>query len=265
MRRTAILAGAVAMLVVRLAGVALAKTISCPNRDNGLCVGTNGDDALTGTNRADTIKARGGVDTVSARGGSDRVSGGEGVDHLQGGAGKDTLDGGANSEFELENADGGAGNDTLVESAGPDRHIFGANWGRDRITGDGDPPGGSNDNDEVCFDCNPSPATAGLAIDLAAGTAYESAAGPTGPNAVTWSPGVIEHAVGGTGPDAISGGDGFNVVNGSSGADSLNVAGDGGQDFVNCGGDSAKDTVTMDASDTLIGTSCQGDTIVTIP
>lgn len=159
---------------------------------------------------------------------------------------------------------GGAGDDQLVESAGPDRHVFGAAWGRDRITGDGDPQPGIN-NDDVCFNCGPSPVTAGLVIDLAAGTAYENAAGPAGPNAVTWTPGIIEFAVGGTGADAIAGSGRDNVVNGSGGADSIYVAGDGGGDFVNCGSDSVTDTVTKDAGDTLQGTSCNGDTIVTAP
>ncbi len=69
MRRTAILVGAMAMLIVLVGGVALARSISCPNRDNRLCVGTNQADTMTGANRMDTIKARGGNDTVYGRGG----------------------------------------------------------------------------------------------------------------------------------------------------------------------------------------------------
>lgn len=263
MRRTAILAGAMAMLIFLVGGVALAKNISCPNRDNGLCLGTNGDDTLTGTNRADTIKARGGFDTVNARGGKDRVSGGDRGDLLEGGTGNDTLNGGANLDNELEGLIGGPGNDTLVESAGPDRHVFGAGWGRDQITGGaGTQP---SFNDDVCFNCGPSPVTTGLTIDLAAGQAFETTAGSAGPNTVTWTPGVIEHAFGGVGADAITGSTLDNVVYGFAGADSINVAGDGGGDSVNCGSDSAPDTVTRDAGDTLQGTSCDGDMIVTAP
>jgi Ca2+-binding RTX toxin-like protein len=264
MRRMAILLGVVATMVVLIGGVALAKSISCPNRDNGRCVGTAKSETLTGTNRADTMKARGGADTVNARGGADRASGGGGGDILDGGAGNDNLNGGANLDTELEALVGGVGDDTLVESAGPDRHVFGAGWGEDRITGDGDPTPGIN-NDDVCFNCGPSPASAGLTIDLAAGRAFETAVGPTGPNSVTWAPEVIEFAVGGTGPDAITGSDRSNVVNGATGADSINVAGDGGGDFINCGGDLATDMVTRDAGDTIQGNSCDGDTIVTVP
>ena len=263
MRQTAVLAGAVAMMVVLVAGVALAKSISCPNRDNGLCVGTNGDDTLTGTNKADTIKARGGVDTVNARGGKDRVFGGDRGDYLDGGTGNDTLNGGANLDSELEGLNGGAGADTLVESAGPDRYIFSADWGKDQITGS--PGTQPSFNDDVCFSCGFSAPTANLTIDLAAGRAFETAAGPTGPNAATWTPELIEHAVGGAGADAITGNTLNNVLNGSSGADSLNVAGDGGGDLVNCGSDSATDTVTKDAGDAILGDTCNGDSIVTAP
>jgi len=266
MRRTAVLVSAVATMTVLFAGAALAEIISCPTGANGSCVGTGFDDTLTGTKKADNIKARGGGDTVNARGGNDRVCGGEGADYLVGGSGDDTLNGGFNLDTELEGLDGGAGDDALVESTGPDRYLFGADWGKDRITGDGDPQDGGFNNDDVCFVCVVSPGTAGVTIDLAAGRAFETAAGRRGPNSVTWTPGIIEFAVGGLGADTIRGSDRSNVVNGFSGADSINVSGDGGGDTVNCGGgDSATDAVTMDAGDAVQGNSCDGDTIVTVP
>jgi hypothetical protein len=66
MRRTILLLIAVAVAILLVGGVALAKNINCPNRDRNLCVGTN---------RADTVKARGGNDAVTARGGNDKVFG----------------------------------------------------------------------------------------------------------------------------------------------------------------------------------------------
>lgn len=241
MRRTAILVGAMAMLIVLVGGVALARSISCPNRDNRLCVGTNQADTMTGANRMDTIKARGGNDTVNARGGKDIVNGGDGGDFL----------------------DGGTGNDTLAESPGPDRYGFLTGWGQDQITGDGDQLP-LRDNDGLCFACGTG-VNAPLAINLTAGTATD------GTNNVTWDAATepfIEDVTGGSAGDNIVGSERANIVNGFDGADTINVSGDPttAADYVNCGGvDGDTDTVTKDAGDFLLGDSCNGDTIITAP
>lgn len=263
MRRATILLAAVAVMVSLAAGMALAqKNISCAMQEGKVCLGTNRSDNITGTNRADTIKARGGKnDTVTARGGNDKVFGQSGPDFLDGGPGNDTLNAGLNVSGQLEGVAGGAGNDTLVESAGPDRFIFGPDWGNDQISGDGDQI--SFDNDDVCFACGIGSLTSGVTINLATGQAFETAGGSTGPNTVTWTPGIIEYAVGSAAGDTITGSTRSNVVNGQLGADTINVS--GGNDFVNCGGDSATDTVTRDTGDLIIGDSCNGDTITTVP
>ena len=263
MRRTAILVGAMAMLIVLVGGVALARSISCPNKDNRLCVGTNQADTMAGANRMDTIKARGGNDTVTARGGKDIVNGGDGGDFLDGGTGNDTLNGGPNPDNTNEFLDGATGNDTLAESPGPDRYGFLTGWGQDRITGDGDQLP-LRDNDELCFACGTG-VNAPLAINLAAGTATD------GTNNVTWDAATepfIEDVTGGSADDNIVGSRRANVVSGFNGADTINVSGDPttASDFVSCGdGDGDADTVTKDPGDQLHQNCTSSDTIITVP
>ena len=263
MRRTAILVGAMAMLIVLVGGVALARSISCPNKDNRLCVGTNQADTMAGANRMDTIKARGGNDTVTARGGKDIVNGGDGGDFLDGGTGNDTLNGGPNPDNTNEFLDGATGNDTLAESPGPDRYGFLTGWGQDRITGDGDQLP-LRDNDELCFACGTG-VNAPLAINLAAGTATD------GTNNVTWDAATepfIEDVTGGSADDNIVGSRRANVVSGFNGADTINVSGDPttASDFVSCGdGDGDADTVTKDPGDQLHQNCTSLDTIITVP
>jgi hypothetical protein len=194
-----------------------------------------------------------------ARGGKDKAFGQDGADGLDGGPGNDTLNGGpnpstgSNAEFLL----GGVGDDMLVESAGPDRYLFGPEWGQDQITGDGDLV--PADNDDVCFACGTGTFTSGVSINLALGTATE------GTNTVTWTPGIIEYATGSAASDTIVDSSRSNVVSGHTGADNINVSGDGGNDIVNCGSDLVVDTVTKDQADQLQGNSCQGDTINNVP
>jgi len=261
-----ILLTALAVMVCLAGGIALAKNIQCPTkRGTHLCVGTNNPDTITGTNKSDKIRARGGDDQVTARGGNDKVSGGDGADIIDGGPGNDTLNGGANLTGTLEGVGGGAGDDTLVESAGPDRYLFGADWGQDQITGDGDPSPGY-DNDEVCFVCSGGPSPSGtLTINLTTGTATD------GTNNVSWTPLIIEQAIGSTGGDTITGSSRANFINGFTGADNINVSGDptGASDTVDCGGnpttggDGAMDIVTKDLNDQTI--NCGSDTILIGP
>jgi hypothetical protein len=272
MRRAMIMLTVVAVMVFVAGGIALAKNISCARQDGNVCLGTNNMDNITGTNRADTIKARGGNDTVTARGGRDKVFGQNGGDVLEGGPGNDTLNAGPNTPSVLEGVGGGEGDDTLVESTGPDRFFFGVDWGQDQITGNGDQMP-LRDNDDVCFVCSggPSPSNP-LTINLATGQAFETAAGSTGANTVTWTAGIIENATGGNGGDTIMGSSVSNIVNGFAGADNINVSGDpsSASDTVDCGGgpsgDGATDTVTKDSGDFLTPTgSCASDTIINVP
>jgi Ca2+-binding RTX toxin-like protein len=81
MRRTGLLLAATALLMVALAGAALAATIDGDRRDN----------RLVGTERADTIRGLRGDDTVHGRGGADTLSGGVGDDTVRGAEGDDAL------------------------------------------------------------------------------------------------------------------------------------------------------------------------------
>lgn len=261
-RRTIPLLMAMAAALVLASGVALAKSIRCPTKQGThKCIGTNNADTITGTNRADIIKARGGDDTVTARSGKDKVYGEDGADQLDGGPGNDTLDGGPNATNTLEGIVGGTGDDTLVESAGPDRYVFGPGWEHDQITGD---TSLESANDDVCFACGPNAMSTSVTIDLGVGTATD------GTNTVSWNAPIIENATGGFGADTITGGSVANVIDGSSGADTINVSGDpsGASDFVSCGsgpsGDGATDTVTKDPNDDL-GTNCGSDTVIVVP
>jgi hypothetical protein len=81
------------------AGVALAATIDCPNRDGGRCVGTPGKDTMLGRAQADDMSGRTGNDTMSGRGGNDVMVGDIGADDLNGGPGNDRLEGGTGEDF----------------------------------------------------------------------------------------------------------------------------------------------------------------------
>jgi hypothetical protein len=252
MRRTTLLITAMAVAILVAGGVALAKNISCARQDGRVCVGTNKADVITGTNKSERISARGGNDQVMARGGRDRIFGQDGGDDpLDGGAGNDKINAGPNPVNVLDAAVGGTGDDELVESPGPDVYAFGAGWGQDEITGDGDPSGAQVDSDRLCFACGPHSTDVSVTINLTTGTATD------GTNTVSWDATVpfIEDATGGFGGDNITGSPRFNVVNGFQGADTINVSGDpsSGSDFVNCG--DGTDTVTKDAADTT--TNCE--------
>ena len=90
MRRTGLLLAATALLMVALAGAALAATIDGDQRDNRL-VGTEQADTLRGLRGSDSIYGRGGEDTLSGNSGDDTVHGGDGDDSIRGGRGSDVL------------------------------------------------------------------------------------------------------------------------------------------------------------------------------
>jgi hypothetical protein len=89
MRRTALLLTAMMATILLVGGVALAKAITCPNRDDGSCVGTRKADTITGTDGADDILALQGGDEISALGGNDTIRAGKGSDTSNGGDGND--------------------------------------------------------------------------------------------------------------------------------------------------------------------------------
>jgi len=68
--------------------------VSHPENDNGIIMGSDGNDTLSGTAGNDTIDGGNGNDYLSGMAGNDSIVGGGGQDTLVGGEGKDTLYGG---------------------------------------------------------------------------------------------------------------------------------------------------------------------------
>ena len=102
MHRTTLVALAVvAMTLLLVGGVVLAKSITCTG---GTCNGTKKADTITGSVVADTINGRGGADTIDGGNGNDTINGGGGndritdigvvpdVDIITGGNGDDIID-----------------------------------------------------------------------------------------------------------------------------------------------------------------------------
>jgi Ca2+-binding RTX toxin-like protein len=143
-----------AVLVVVLAGVALAKDIAC---DGGRCEGTNRADTIIGSDRRDVIFTLDGFDEVFAGAGEDELHGGGGGDDLLGEEDKDTYYGGRDGDSLVEfnevtsndvmnggkGADllnGGGGDDVLrgeegSESIGPSFVLIYGGGGNDELYG----------------------------------------------------------------------------------------------------------------------------------
>ena len=118
MRRTGLLLAATALLMVALAGAALAATIDGDRRDNRL-VGGEEADTIRGLGGNDTVYGRGDEDTLRGYSGDDTVGGGDGDDTIIGGPGRDTVRGEGGFDF-LRMRDGVDGNDTAHCGAGID-------------------------------------------------------------------------------------------------------------------------------------------------
>ncbi len=132
MRRAALLAVVVSVLLGTFAGVAWATDIFCTG---GRCEGTQVPDNITGTDQIDLIFARGGFDEVQALAGADELHGNNGDDFLIGGDTSDTYFGGDGSDFLGE--EGSTGRDVM--NGGADSDTIDANVGRDILRGqDGD-------------------------------------------------------------------------------------------------------------------------------
>ncbi len=176
-------------------------------------LGGFGNDTIIGTATAgDELIGGGGNDLLIGVGGNNTLVGGTGRDQLTGGGGNDLLLGEEDSDY-LRGADG---NDTLDGGAGHDRLLGG--YGDDTLIG-----GAGDDVLEggVGFDtADFSAVTAGLTIDLVAGTALGE---------YTDSITEIERVLGGQSGDAITGTDGTGEeLDGQDGNDILR--GNGGND-----------------------------------
>ena len=194
-----------------------------------------GDDAdtLTGGDGADTLLGELGNDVLNGDAGADSLSGGDGNDRLYGGTENDYLDGGAGADLLAggdgdDNMVGGTGNDTLVGDLGAD--TLAAGQGMDWADYSG--------------------STAGVTIDLAAGTA-------SGGHAAGDVLSGVDAILGSAYDDVLYGFNGFstdpsdpytNIFYGNAGNDLID--GRGGDDFLYGGDDN--DTVFGGAGADLI-------------
>ncbi|MGX5735212.1 family 16 glycoside hydrolase [Bosea thiooxidans] len=154
-------------------------------------VATEFDDELTGTAGDDVIAALAGDDIVRGGASNDVIDGGADDDELFGEAGNDALKGGDGDDL----LDGGEGDDVLQGGAGDDSL-------------DG---GGGTDTADYSAD------SAGIVVDLAAGTAEGDAIGS---DELT----SIETVIAGSGDDVLTGDAGNNRLNGGAGRDTLVLA-----------------------------------------
>jgi VCBS repeat-containing protein len=263
----------------------------------GPVLGTSGNDVLTGTAAIDTIDGREGNDQISGGAGADLLFGGAGNDRIAGNAGNDHIDGGAGFDRALyTDATGGvtvnmaagtasgAGvdSDTLTNIEGVVGSGFADTYDATGFTGNSGVPGtpigynefeGGAGNDTVIGTVNALgayltrvsyvSATAGVTVDLAAGTADGDAS--VGHDTFV-GPG-IQSAWGSAYADTLSGSNnGFGTIevfSGFAGNDVINGRGgfdraDYNQDPTTTSGITvhlAAGTVTGDASvgtDTLI-------------
>jgi len=126
-RKTLVALAVVAMTLLLVGGVVLAKSITCTG---GTCNGTKKADQIIGSVGADTINGRGGADTIDGGNGNDTINGGGGndritdigvvpdVDIITGGSGDDIIDvreGDVNDA--QDNVDCGPGTDTIFFDA----------------------------------------------------------------------------------------------------------------------------------------------------
>ena len=271
---------------------------------------TNYDDTLIGTKEDDTIFGRLGNDTLLGEGGDDILNGGAGADTLDGGLGKDLVsyeDAGAGVTIDLGlgeapqvsasgsgeeegdvilNSEGVIGTDfadTLTGNAFGNEFVGGL--GVDTLSGadgddvlDGGAGGDAIDGGEGSDYARYENSSAGVTIDLAAGTAsggeaagdtltsienligsehQDTLTGDAGAN-IFEGRGGADFLYGGDGDDTLSGGDGADTLTGSGGDDSL----DGGADNDTLYGGADNDTLTGgDGVDTLDGGG--GDDVLT--
>lgn len=103
-----------ALLVVTIAGVAVAATVNCTV--GVTCIGTSGPDTVRGTEQGDDLRPGTGNDTVFGKGGNDTMYGNLGNDTMYGGDGADQVNGHPGDDF----LNGGDGPDLILTADGRD-------------------------------------------------------------------------------------------------------------------------------------------------
>lgn len=124
MRRSVLAFALMGVVLLLLAGTALARNISC---NDNRCFGTNRSDTMRGTNARDNMAGRGGNDEMFGGGNGDTMRGGTGADIMRGESGRDRMYG--NSDNDTMN--GGPFGDRIVAGTGVDS-VVGEN-GSDHI------------------------------------------------------------------------------------------------------------------------------------
>jgi len=216
MRRTVLLLFSAALVVLVAGGVALAATISCPNRAGNLCVGTDQADTMNGRDGArDDMRGRGGLDTLRARGANDKLTGGRGIDNLNGALGSDTYI-----------FDDGWGEDHIVtEGGGVDTLDFSALSARvtvDLVPMAAEPEARSGTTNTLFI------SNTDTVIEKVRGGAKGDNISGTSASNTFFGNGDPDFLRGGSGKDALFGGAAGDAIQGQEGADSL--AGGGASD-----------------------------------
>ncbi|MDB5823804.1 MAG: hypothetical protein JWR21_2508, partial [Herminiimonas sp.] len=265
-------------------------------------LGGSGNDSLYGDSLDNTLIGNDGNDLLSGGAGIDTLQGGAGDDLLRGGAGNDSLDGGSNTAFgdtadysdqgiavtvslatltatgasigtdtlaNIENIRGGTANDILTGDAGANQ--ISGNAGNDTLVGGAgndllrggqgnDSIDGGADIDTVSYDDITGPVT----INLAAGTATQSAGGNAGTDTLI----NIENVIGSGGSDTITGSSGDNVIDGANGGDI--IAAGAGNDIVyfdendaSVNGEGGTDTLLVRAGTSTIDLTLIRDEVFT--
>jgi Ca2+-binding RTX toxin-like protein len=109
-----------------LISYASSTTVTRSQIQEGVMMGSSGDDRITGTNETDIIIGLLGADIIRGGGGDDKIQGNEDVDKLYGEAGNDLLQGGTATDqlYGGEGDDilsGGMGDNFLVGEQGDDK------------------------------------------------------------------------------------------------------------------------------------------------
>jgi hypothetical protein len=113
-KRSVLLLLAVAVALLLVSGVAIARTFTCGGNP---CRGTNNNDTIYGTDARNNVFSLRGADLVRGYGGADSLNGDGGRDRLSGGKGGDEVYGGDADDVVI----GNNGHDSLNAGNGDDR------------------------------------------------------------------------------------------------------------------------------------------------
>jgi Ca2+-binding RTX toxin-like protein len=182
------------------------------------------------------------------------------VEVVTGGSGNDVLRGHPSSGDTLN---GGAGNDTLSGLGGTD--VLNGGTGDDILAGGAgnDALNGDDGSDTADFASAPS---AGVRVDLAAGTASGEGNDTLAGNENVAGSGFSDTILGDSGPNVLSGRGGGDAIQGRAGDDTINggdgpdeLGGNGGNDTLS--GGTGPDSLRGDAGDDVLGGGPGGDAL----